>query len=166
MITSLDTHYAKVWIDEELSCIFTTIRSCIGNTELEFLEGHELDCLRRLEDRKQIFGVTDCYDYAGLSDDSLRSYVKDLTEREFNNGLVFKIFVLPKEPILRILFRKEILKHPDPNIKIAYTFQEAVSLVKAARRARRKTAKFSLSRLFAFLFSSQSYTFQTIKNQQ
>lgn len=153
MTTYLDEPFAKVWVDENIPCVFSAIRQSLSNGQINTLAETKLTCLKSLH-RKfgEVYSVTDLKSCAGMSEGTAFIYMIKIVRPEFTSGLSYKLFIRPEEKKARASLRNSLFLLPVLKADVFRSFEEALKAINNLKLTRMETDE-SPKGMFGFIYT-------------
>ena len=130
MTIYLDEPFATVWIEDDIPCVFCTLKGTLDKTQLDSLAKIEMMCVKKL--KRKHTEVYSLVNMQGMSfmEKSIVRYMNRTVRGQFHSGLTHKLLVSPTDKSTRISLLDALNLYQDMKIDVFNTLEGAMDVIK------------------------------------
>lgn len=152
MTVYLDESFAKVWVDETIPCVFSTITEPLNKSQLDIIAEIELQCLKKLKKKHtEVFSLVNLQHCLTSMEKAIVHYLNRTVRKQFYSGLTSKLLVSPTEKMTRASLMDAVRLYQDHKLEVFNSFEGALDAIKMHRAYRSYNSKFRKSFLSSLL---------------
>ena len=128
MKTFLVEDYARIWIDEFIPCVFTSLNSSVDKNSMKFISESTRKALleiKKISKSRKIFSITDLASCTKLSTEIIDAYCH-IIDMEAKLGLKFKYIIEPHNKSEATLLNQVLSKWIYLPVSVFPNFEQAL----------------------------------------